>query len=127
MRRYRLMKRLTVPLIFLIFLISGCQSGTIISAGGYRMVHFNNPECMGSSAAGAMIVSEKTEDIVKANIGFKTGYCEAITGQVISTGGEVMGANLQRKGLADSGNETKVNTQTNQATGSPAPGGSAPN
>ena len=123
------MTNLTRALIPLIFLISGCASGTLITAGGYKMIHFNNPECMGSSAAGAMIVHENTDDIVKANIGFKTGYCEAITGQVISVGGEVAGKVIVADGLKKSGSDTKVTTtQDTGIIGGGAPaGGGAPN
>lgn len=109
------MKYLKAFLLAVLAFVQGCQSGVVMHAGGYKMIHFNNPECMGSSAAGAMLVKDGTkgtdDEIVKANIGFKTGYCEAITGQVIAVGGEIAGKKILADGVKKSGNETKVNTK----------------
>ena len=114
------MNNLTVLAITLISIIlSGCQSGNVMEAGGYKMIHFNNPECMGSSASGGLLVREETDEVISAEIGFKTGYCEAVTGQVIAVGGKVGAAVATSKGLEKSGSSVtnSTNTVTNQDAG----------
>ena len=96
--------------IFPILMILGCQSSSLLTAGGYKMIHMNNPECMGSSASGVLIVQEVTENIIKADIAHKSGYCESISGQVISAGGGVAGKVIISEGLKKSGDKSKVTT-----------------
>jgi hypothetical protein len=110
--------------IFPILFILGCESSAVLKAGGYRMIHMNNPECMGASASGVVLVQDITDQIVKANISHKTGYCESITGQVIDTGGEVAGQMAVGQGLRQSGNS--VNATTSSAGGSSTLPGPAP-
>lgn len=93
----------------------GCESTSELKSGGYKMIQMNNPECMGASGSGILMVRESDETIIKAQIAQKTGYCEAITGQVIVTGGEVAGDYLIQKGLGKSGSD---NTNTTTTTSS---------
>lgn len=90
-------------------LVVGCESTSELKQGGYRMIQMNNPECMGSSGSGILLVRDSDEHIIKAQIGQKTGYCEAITGQVISTGGDVAGDYLIQSGLGKSGKVSNIN------------------
>lgn len=87
----------------------GCESTSELKQGGYRMIQMNNPECMGSSGSGILLIRDSDEFVIKAQIGQKTGYCEAITGQVISTGGDVATGYMLQQGYAKSGRVNNVN------------------
>ena len=104
------MKRLwgLLGIVLITFILSGCESSAVLKAGGYKMIHMNNPECFGSSASGVLLVHEDSEEVVKADIAHKTGYCEAVTGQVISAGGEMAGKIAVSKGLKKSGDSNKT-------------------
>jgi hypothetical protein len=106
-----------ITTIFLCFLLSGCSSSTLMSAGGYDFVHFNDPECMGASASGVIMGKANTKEVVESSVAHKTGYCESLTGQAISVGGKVYGANQLRKGLSDSGNNNSVSGGVANQTG----------
>ena len=90
----------------------GCESTSELKTGGYKMIQMNNPECMGASGSGILMVRESDDSIIKAQIAQKTGYCEAITGQVIVTGGEVAGDYLIQRGLGKSGSDNTNTTST---------------
>jgi len=107
--------------LFLCFLLSGCASSTLMSAGGYDFVHFNDPECMGASASGVIMGKTSTKEVVESSVAHKTGYCESLTGQAISVGGKVYGAKQLRKGLADSGDNNSISGEGGTATPDPDP------
>lgn len=98
--------------VFTLLLLVGCQSGTTMQGGGFKFVHFNNPECMGTSASGVVLVDETDSSIVKSDIAQKTGYCEAITGQVITSTGEALKGYTSRLGSV----KNSTSTQTNPVT-----------
>ena len=120
------MIRCAIALCILCLMFIGCESTSELKQGGYRMIQMNNPECMGSSGSGILMIRDSDEAIIKAQIGQKTGYCEAITGQVISTGGDVAGDYFLKQGLEKSGRTTNSNTtqqagSTISVPGSPLP------
>lgn len=113
-------------LLILLLGTTACQSNTVLSAGGFRMIHMNNPECMGMSAAGVVIVDASDEHIVTTDITQKSGYCESITGQVITTGGQVLQGHQLRKGLEKSGTNGTQKTTIQGGTGAPVDVGAGP-
>ena len=112
----------------LVFLLMGCQSSTVLTAGGYKMIHMNNPECMGLSAAGVLIVQKSDESIITTDITQKTGYCESLSGQVITTSGKVLQGQQIKKGLSNSGTNQRTTTINSKKGGTDpvAPLGSDP-
>ena len=96
-------------------LMSACTSATMMSVGGYSMVHMNNPECMGMSAAGVLVIRQSDDSIVESDITQKSGYCETLTGQVITSGAKIVQGHEIGKGLKDSGTENNTNTAVQQS------------
>lgn len=103
---------------FIIIVVSiflfGCESHAVLKAGGYKMIHMNNPECMGLSAAGVVIVNQ-SEDVITTDITQKNGYCESLSGQVITSGAKVLQGRQIGNGLSDSGSVTNTTAVGNES------------
>lgn len=106
--------KLSVLLLCLMFVTTGCPSSSIMSAGGYRQVNMNDPACMGLSASTVILDRGSPETMVKAHTTTKSGYCENLTEQVIQSTGIAAGQYLRGKGAGRA--RSKFSTNSNDVT-----------